>query len=111
MLVKCPHCSHALSVEDDSWSESARCSACSQPLQVPAASGDQGGLATLSPEVASLVSRWEQMRLQGQSLSAAELCRECPELLPEVRRQLEALANMAAFVGDTGSVPATVAPG
>ena len=45
----------------------------------------------------SLVSqRWQQRELRGQgkAVSAEELCADCPELLEDVRRRVQALAAM-----------------
>ena len=44
--------------------------------------------------VDELLQRWEQLRRQGQSPTAEELCGERTELLEDVRRQLRALAAM-----------------
>src|SRR5258708_9181336 len=52
-----------------------------------------------STRLDDLAARWEESRRQGQEVSAAELCRECPELLPELER----------YLGDTGAMP-TLAP-
>jgi hypothetical protein len=40
-----------------------------------------------------LLLRWEELRDQGQLLSAEELCRDCPDLLEEVRRRLKNLRS------------------
>jgi serine/threonine protein kinase len=45
-------------------------------------------------QVSELVLQWEKLRAQGQPVTAAELCHDSPELLPEVQRRLEALAAM-----------------
>src|SRR5262245_40379680 len=42
------------------------------------------------PRVASLLARWESLWGSGQDLAAEELCRDCPELLPEVQRGITA---------------------
>src|SRR5262249_16652157 len=39
----------------------------------------------------SLLARWRQAQEQGWELSVEELCRDCPELLPEVRKCVEVL--------------------
>jgi hypothetical protein len=41
-----------------------------------------------------LVLRWEELRQAGQSLSAAELCADCPELQPALQERLQALEAM-----------------
>jgi hypothetical protein len=44
--------------------------------------------------VLDLLLRYEEGREQGQSLTPEELCRDCPELLPEVRRHLADLQQL-----------------
>src|SRR5438128_837288 len=44
--------------------------------------------------VTELVLRWEELRDHGRSMTAEELCRECPELLQEVKHRLAALASV-----------------
>jgi hypothetical protein len=41
--------------------------------------------------VEELLRHWADQRRQGQTLSAKELCRDCPELAPEVARQIAAV--------------------
>jgi serine/threonine-protein kinase len=42
-------------------------------------------------QVSEVLLRWEELRGQGCSPSPEDLCRDCPEHLPEVRRQLAAI--------------------
>src|SRR5438093_1184923 len=58
------------------------------------------GMADTEP-ISELLSRWEQLRREGQSITPEELCREHPELLPRVRQQLEALQAFASAPGRT----------
>lgn len=58
----------------------------------------------------SLVLAWQEAREQGRDLPAAELCRDCPDLLPELERQIDALRRMDGLLqpflaasGDTGA--------
>jgi WD40 repeat protein len=44
--------------------------------------------------VSELLLRWEELREQGQPASPEELCRDCPEQLPELRRLIQALEAM-----------------
>jgi serine/threonine protein kinase/Flp pilus assembly protein TadD len=44
--------------------------------------------------VSELLLRWEEMHDQGQSVSLEELCADVPELLPELRRQVDALSSL-----------------
>jgi serine/threonine protein kinase/tetratricopeptide (TPR) repeat protein len=46
------------------------------------------------PRVSDLLLTWEERREQGHPVSVEELCRDCPHLLPEVRRQVQALQAM-----------------
>ena len=41
-----------------------------------------------------LLDQWEEAREEGQELTAEELCRDCPELVDEVKRQIEALRKI-----------------
>jgi WD40 repeat protein len=41
--------------------------------------------------IEDLLSRWEQLKRAGQTVSPEELCRDCPELLEEVRRRVGVL--------------------
>ncbi len=41
-----------------------------------------------------LLSRWQERQARGQDVTAADLCADCPDLLPEVRRRLDALQRM-----------------
>jgi formylglycine-generating enzyme required for sulfatase activity len=52
-----------------------------------------------------LISRWRQRRSEGQPLCAEELCRDCPELLPEVQRRLRELEQAPGEV-DLATLPA-----
>jgi eukaryotic-like serine/threonine-protein kinase len=49
--------------------------------------------------VKDLLSRWHQLRQQGQDVSAEELCADSPELLPAIRERLQHLAAMERFLG------------
>jgi serine/threonine-protein kinase len=43
------------------------------------------------PRLSDLLLRWEELRDQGRPVAPEELCRDCPELIDEVRRQVRAL--------------------
>ncbi|MHB1426347.1 MAG: WD40 repeat domain-containing serine/threonine protein kinase [Gemmataceae bacterium] len=51
-----------------------------------------------------LLLRWEELRDQGQVISAEELCRDCPELLDEVRRRLKNLPMMEPTIGSNAEM-------
>jgi serine/threonine protein kinase/Tfp pilus assembly protein PilF len=41
-----------------------------------------------------LLSQWQERHAQGEDMAATQLCRDCPELAPEVERRLAALRQM-----------------
>jgi WD40 repeat protein len=54
---------------------------------------------TTTTSLNDLVQRWQELRSQGQAVSADEICIDCPELLDELRRQIDALVSMEQFLG------------
>jgi serine/threonine-protein kinase len=59
-----------------------------------------------------LLLRWQELHSEGQHASAEHLCADCPELLPELRQQIEALRAMEALLGmRNGEDPAAIRPG
>jgi hypothetical protein len=51
--------------------------------------------------ISELLQRWERLRQQGQTVSAAELCRECPELVAEVQAHLDAQQGVERLLSHT----------
>jgi serine/threonine-protein kinase len=49
---------------------------------------------SLSERLDDLLADYEEHRLDGRQISLEELCRDCPELLPEIKRRLAALAEV-----------------
>jgi serine/threonine protein kinase len=49
-----------------------------------------------------LLLRWEELAEAGQVVSAAELCRDCPELSAELERRIEALKRVAWLTQTSG---------
>src|SRR5262245_50449617 len=49
-----------------------------------------------------LLARWRQGRDSGQVISAEELCRDCPVLLPALRRRISDLLVREAAARATG---------
>lgn len=45
-----------------------------------------------------LVVEWEERRAAGQTVAPEDLCRDCPELLDELRSHLQAMAGMDALL-------------
>jgi serine/threonine protein kinase/tetratricopeptide (TPR) repeat protein len=66
--------------------------------------------ASVSSEstLADLISLWQQRRAEGQTATPAELCGDCPELLPELERRIAALEHMNGLADAPETV--TVAP-
>jgi tetratricopeptide (TPR) repeat protein/tRNA A-37 threonylcarbamoyl transferase component Bud32 len=64
------------------------------------------------PQVSELLLRWEELREQGQTLSAEHLCAEWPQLAPELARQIAALQAVYGVldVRDPPAEPAQAAP-
>jgi serine/threonine protein kinase/tetratricopeptide (TPR) repeat protein len=48
--------------------------------------------------VDELVRRWQSLHQQGRTLTAEQLCAECPEAAPEVEERLRAVAEMMRFL-------------
>jgi tetratricopeptide (TPR) repeat protein len=62
--------------------------------------------------MSELMLRWQELRDQGRSVSAEELCADCPEQLEELKRQIEALRSMQQFLDTSaGSAPNEAMPG
>src|SRR5262249_58524533 len=64
---------------------------------VEALRGRRSAMA-LDPRILELLSRWEEERAQGRTLAPEELCRDCPDLLAEVKRRLEDLQSLDHLV-------------
>jgi WD40 repeat protein/tRNA A-37 threonylcarbamoyl transferase component Bud32 len=63
-----------------------------------------------TPKISELLLRWQELRQQGRTLEPVELCRDCPELMPEVARQLAALQAVHGVVENRDTpTPATQA--
>src|SRR5262245_51585971 len=43
--------------------------------------------------LSELLRRWQEQRQRGQQVAPEELCRDCPELLPELERQLSTVTE------------------
>jgi serine/threonine protein kinase len=61
------------------------------------------------PQVTELLLRWQELRQQGQVVTAAELCAGCPELAGELERCLETVDHWEQFL-DTGDEEGTPSP-
>jgi tetratricopeptide (TPR) repeat protein/tRNA A-37 threonylcarbamoyl transferase component Bud32 len=59
----------------------------------------------LDERISNLLMQWEDAREQGYTLTPEELCRDCPELLAEVERHVEALCKIASLL-DSGHTDA-----
>jgi serine/threonine protein kinase len=52
-----------------------------------------------SEQVSELLLRWQELRQQGRNPPAEELCADCPELIPPLRQQIQAMQSMEAVLG------------
>jgi serine/threonine-protein kinase len=52
-----------------------------------------------------LLLRWEELHEQGQSVTPEELCGDCPELLDELRRRIQALQALNQALDTTSDAP------
>jgi tetratricopeptide (TPR) repeat protein len=59
--------------------------------------------------VNELVLRWQELRDQGRAVSPEELCAGRPDLLDDLKGQIEALRSMEQFLGVTGGAAPSVA--
>jgi serine/threonine protein kinase len=63
--------------------------------------------------VDELLLRWQELRQEGQAVTAADLCAECPELAEELRGRMERVDYWEGFLGTgeeeeaSGPVPAS----
>ena len=53
------------------------------------------------PRLDELLLRWEELQDLGQSLSADELCADCPELAGELARRITLLRQLDPILADT----------
>src|SRR5271157_40082 len=62
--------------------------------------------------ISDILATWDECRERGENRDPAELCRDCPELIAEVKRRIEALRHWNGLadtvVGNTVALP--VAP-
>ena len=56
------------------------------------------------------MSVWQEQQGQGRDLSAAELCREHPELAPELERRIRALRQLGHLAGLAAATVPPAAP-
>ncbi|HEY7327878.1 MAG TPA: protein kinase [Gemmataceae bacterium] len=60
---------------------------------------------SVNERLADLLLRWEELKEQGRPVSPEELCRDCPELLDELRRRLQTLQCLDPALAATSSSP------
>jgi tetratricopeptide (TPR) repeat protein len=65
------------------------------------------------PRLSELLLRWEELRDQGRPAAPEDLCRDCPELVEELRRHVRALEGLRPVVqaARTASAEAPTAAG
>jgi serine/threonine-protein kinase len=61
---------------------------------------------TLEERITVLLSHWEASRVQGRCLTPEELCHDCPDLLPEVRKRLQRHDSLSFLIATpVGTAP------
>src|SRR5262249_1527002 len=63
-----------------------------------------------SDRVTDLLLRWEELSERGESVTPEELCRDCPELLDELRRRVRALQALDQALDAARGPPTVEAP-
>src|SRR6516165_763110 len=53
----------------------------------------------MDERVSELLLRWRELKEEGRTVPAEQLCADCPELLPEFRRCLRAVEQMEGWLG------------
>ena len=48
----------------------------------------------VNSRIVDLVLQWEELREQGQDIDPAQLCKDCPDLIEEVKKRMAALEQM-----------------
>src|ERR1700682_3156216 len=68
-----------------------------------------GGINPMSEQTRldALLVHYEELRGQDTPGSPEELCQDCPELLHELKRQIQVLESMDAYVGSAASEEAS----
>jgi serine/threonine-protein kinase len=61
-------------------------------------------------QLAELLSAWQQRQAQGIEISAAELCLDRPDLVPELEQRIQALRELAQPVEVSAGTAAEVGP-
>jgi serine/threonine protein kinase len=61
------------------------------------------------PRVSELLLRWQELRREGRTFTAAELCVECPELADELQRRLVTVDHWEQFLGTSDEAVAAQA--
>jgi WD40 repeat protein/serine/threonine protein kinase len=57
---------------------------------------------SVDPRILEMVGRWEESREQGRTLTAEELCVDCPDLLPALREQLRRFQSLDSLLTSDG---------
>jgi serine/threonine-protein kinase len=56
-------------------------------------------LPPLPEALCELLLRWQELRNQGQKVTAEELCADCPELAEELKQQIGVIQSMEGLLG------------
>src|SRR5262249_60295579 len=57
-----------------------------------------------------LLSRWQGQRDRGVEVPVAELCRDCPELAPQLQQRIDAVAGVQRLAAQSNETAASPSP-
>ena len=60
------------------------------------------GTMDTNTSVSKLLLRWEELRERGESVAPEELCKDCPELLEELRCRMHVFGAVEKWVAEGG---------
>lgn len=76
---------------------------------MPEASSQPSDEDPVQERIDEVITLWDEARDRGEDIDPAELCRECPDLLAEVKRRIQALQHWNALADtSTGDLPRRV---
>src|SRR5262245_38066039 len=56
---------------------------------------------TREAQLGELLMQYEERRQHGEAIAAADVCRDCPELVPELEKRIDALNQLGPVLAVT----------
>src|SRR5690242_8562676 len=78
---------------------------CAARGRAPGRDHPEGEPMSGTVRVSELLLRWEELEEGGRPVSLRDLCAGCPEVLPELRRRVRALADLDDLLGGPAGGP------